>query len=43
MQDYCSIAEKQGAVLLDDSGLAVALGLKKGKAKPFDKTIYEFM
>lgn len=31
------IAEKQNAVLLDDSGLAVALGIKNGKAKPFDK------
>ena len=32
-----SIAEKQNKVLLDDSGLAVALGIKNGKAKPFDK------
>jgi len=32
-----SIAEKQGQVLLDDSGLAVALGIKNGKAKPFIK------
>ncbi|MBU2997297.1 heparinase II/III family protein [Cellulophaga baltica] len=32
-----SIAEQQGKVLLDDSGLAVALGVKNGKAKPFDK------
>ena len=32
-----SIAEKQNKVLLDDSGLAVALGVKNGKAKPFDK------
>jgi len=32
-----SIAKKQNRVLLDDSGLAVALGVKNGKAKPFDK------
>ncbi|GHC53965.1 hypothetical protein GCM10008083_17620 [Ulvibacter litoralis] len=32
-----SIAEKQNKVLLDDSGLAVALGIKNGKAKPFNK------
>lgn len=32
-----SIAAKQNKVLLDDSGLAVALGVKNGKAKPFDK------
>jgi len=32
-----SIAVKQNKVLLDDSGLAVALGIKNGKAKPFDK------
>ncbi|WP_282053463.1 alginate lyase family protein [Maribacter luteus] len=32
-----SIAAKQNKVLLDDSGLAVALGIKNGKAKPFDK------
>ena len=32
-----SIAEKQGSVLLDDSGLAVALGIKNGKVKPFEK------
>ena len=32
-----SIAEKQDRVLLDDSGLAVALGVKNGKAKPFEK------
>ncbi|MFI1743578.1 alginate lyase family protein [Thalassobellus sediminis] len=32
-----SIAEKQGQVLLDDSGLAVAIGIKKGKTKPFTK------
>lgn len=32
-----SIAEEQNKVLLDDSGLAVALGIKNGKAKSFDK------
>ena len=32
-----SIAKQQDKVLLDDSGLAVALGLKNGKEKPFDK------
>ena len=32
-----SIAKKQNSVLLDDSGLAVALGIKEGKAKPFNK------
>jgi len=32
-----SIAEKQGKVLLDQSGLAVALAVRDGKAKPFTK------
>ncbi len=32
-----SIASAQDRVLLDDSGLAVALGIKNGKATPFDK------
>lgn len=32
-----SIAAEQNQVLLDDSGLAVALGIKNGKSKPFDK------
>ena len=32
-----SIAEKQGSVLLDDSGLAVAMGIRDGKAQPFVK------
>ena len=32
-----SIATEQNKVLLDDSGLAVALGIKKGKAAPFNK------
>ncbi|MEM6515551.1 MAG: heparinase II/III family protein [Bacteroidota bacterium] len=33
-----SIAKEQGRVLLDDSGLAVVLGIKNGKAEPFHKT-----
>nr|WP_321222246.1 heparinase II/III family protein [uncultured Psychroserpens sp.] len=33
-----SIAKQQQKVLLDDSGLAVALGIKNGKEEPFDKT-----
>ena len=32
-----SIAKEQNKVLLDDSGLAVALGLKNGNEKPFNK------
>ncbi|WP_405564519.1 alginate lyase family protein [Polaribacter sp. Asnod6-C07] len=32
-----SIAEKQNSVLLDDSGLAVALGIREGKVKSFEK------
>ncbi len=32
-----SIAKEQDRVLLDDSGLAVALGIKNGKAEPFTK------
>ncbi|MBC2844127.1 alginate lyase family protein [Winogradskyella flava] len=32
-----SIAKEQNQVLLDDSGLAVALGIKNGKEKPFNK------
>ena len=32
-----TIAEKQNKVLLDDSGLAVAVGIKNGKAEPFYK------
>ncbi len=32
-----SIAKKQNSVLLDDSGLAVALGIKEGKTTPFEK------
>lgn len=32
-----SIAREQNKVLLDDSGLAVALGIKNGNEKPFNK------
>lgn len=33
-----SIAKEQGQVLLTDSGLSVALGLREGKSLPFDKS-----
>lgn len=33
-----SIAEKQGQVLLDDSGFSVALDIRDGKAQPFVKS-----
>ena len=39
--ELLSIAEKQGEVALDDAGLSVALGLKEGKAKPFEKKSIE--
>ncbi len=32
-----SIAKEQNSVLLDDSGLAVSLGIKNNEAKPFNK------
>ena len=32
------IAEKQGSVLLDEAGLSVAIGVRDGKAEPFEKT-----
>jgi len=35
--ELLSIAEKQGRVLLDDSGLAIALGIRDGKTRPFSK------
>ena len=35
---FLSIAKEQGQVLLDDSGFSVALGIKKGKEKPYQKT-----
>lgn len=33
-----SIAEEQDKVLLDNSGLSIALGIRQGKAKPFKKS-----
>ncbi|MBT8316046.1 MAG: alginate lyase family protein [Lutibacter sp.] len=39
--ELLSIAEKQHKVTLDDAGFAVALGIKEGKAKPFDKKSIE--
>ncbi len=36
-----SIAKKQKKVTLDDAGLSVAIGIKKGKAKPFEKKSIE--
>jgi len=32
-----SIAEEQGQVLLDDAGISVALAVRDGKTRPFDK------
>ncbi len=39
--ELLSIAEKQAEVTLDDAGLAVALGIKEGKSKPFKKQSIE--
>lgn len=39
--ELLSIAKKQGEITLDDSGLSVALGLKEGKEKPFNKKSIE--
>lgn len=39
--ELLSIAKKQGEVALDDAGLAVALGIEKGKAEPFNKKSIE--
>ncbi len=36
-EQLLSIAKKQGQVVLDDSGLSVALGLRENKEKPFVK------
>ena len=36
------IAEEQGQVLLDDAGIAVALGIRDGKVQPFDKRSVNF-
>lgn len=35
--ELLSIAEKQGRIVLDDTGLSIAKGLEEGKAKPFIK------
>ena len=32
-----SIAEQQGSVLLDEAGLSVAIGVRDGKAEPYEK------
>jgi len=37
-----SVAEEQGQVLLDDAGISVALAVRDGKAKPFDKKSINF-
>ena len=39
--ELLSVAKKQGEVTLDDAGLAVALGIKDGKTKPFVKKSVE--
>ena len=39
--ELLSIAEKQEKVTLNDAGLAVALGIKEGKTKPFNKKSIE--
>jgi len=39
--ELLSIAKKQDEVTLDDAGLAVALGIKEGKEKPFIKKSIE--
>ncbi|MBD0851720.1 alginate lyase family protein [Maribacter arenosus] len=39
--ELLSIAKKQDEVTLDDAGLAVALGIKEGKEKPFVKNSIE--
>ncbi|WP_455433269.1 alginate lyase family protein [Yeosuana marina] len=36
--ELLSIAKKQDKVVLDDTGMSVALGVKEGKEKPFVKT-----
>lgn len=35
--ELLSIAQKQGRVVLDDTGLSIAMGIKEGKEKPFKK------
>ncbi len=39
--ELLSIAEKQAKVTLDDAGLSVALAIKNGKAKPYQKNSIE--
>ncbi len=39
--ELLSIAERQGEVTLDDAGLAVAIGIKEDKTKPFTKKSIE--
>jgi len=39
--ELLSVAKNQGEVTLDDAGLAVALGIKEGKTKPFVKKSIE--
>ncbi|MEL0652107.1 alginate lyase family protein [Algibacter sp. TI.3.09] len=39
--ELLSIAEKQDRVVLDDTGLSIALGIKEGLGKPFDKKSIE--
>jgi hypothetical protein len=40
--ELLSIAEEQGEVLLDDTGLSVAIGIRDGLATPFVKKSIEF-
>ncbi|MBP8791548.1 MAG: alginate lyase family protein [Lutibacter sp.] len=40
--ELLSIAKEQGEVLLDDTGLAVAIGIRDGLAKPFIKKSVEY-
>ncbi|NEW80291.1 MAG: alginate lyase family protein [Gelidibacter sp.] len=40
--ELLSIAKEQGEVLLDESGLSVAIGIRDGLAKPFVKKSVEF-
>lgn len=39
--ELLSIAQKQDRVVLDDTGLSIALGIKEGKAEPFAKKSIE--
>lgn len=40
--ELLSIAENQNKVVLDDTGLAIAIGIRDGKAKPFIKKSINF-